>query len=70
MDNETQSKLNELIDLLESHGFSVTATEMKEYGRGDPTSDDYTVTGAEIDVTAFISLDNEIEDDENPFRIK
>lgn len=70
MENETLEILSKMVDAVESiEEIEVTQTDVKEYVRGDPTTDDSTTTGAEIDVKAYLSFDSET-DEENPFRCK
>jgi hypothetical protein len=70
MEEITREKLGEVLDALDSvDGISVTETGMTEYVRGDPTTGDSTPTGAEIEITAYLSLDAE-PDEDNPFRVK
>lgn len=62
--------LYEIIDVLQSRDIRISNIEMTEYIRGDPTVGEHTVTGAEIEITAYISLDEWEDDDENSFRVK
>lgn len=68
MRDETLETQQEIIELLESRDITVTTFEAEEFVRGDPTVEDRTVTGAEIEITAYISFDN--EDEESRFRVK
>lgn len=70
MKNETVEKQQEIIEFLQSRDITVTAFEANEYIRGDPTLEDSTVTGAEIEITAYISLDEMDKDEESRFRVK
>lgn len=70
MRDETLETQQEIIELLESRDITVNTFEATEYVRGDPTVDDCTVTGAEIEITAYISLDSLDEDEESQFRVK
>ena len=71
MEDITKEKQQEIIEAVESvDGISVSSVTISEYVRGDPTTDEATTTGAEIEATAFLSLDGEPGDDDNPFRIK
>lgn len=69
MQEETREKQAELIDVLEDRGVSVTRFELTGYIRGDPTAGDTTPTGAEIELTAYLSFEEE-PDDESPYRVK
>lgn len=68
MKDETRERTNELLDTLEDE-VEVTGFEINEYIRGDPTTDDATVTGAQIEIVCYLSLDDE-DDDQNPYRLK
>ena len=70
MKDETREKANELIEQLDADDeIEVTGFDIKEYIRGDPTTDDASVTGAEIDLTCYITFDEDADDD-NPYRIQ
>lgn len=69
MKKETIETEQELIEVLDNLGIEVTETAVTEYVRGDPTTDDATVTGAEIKLTAYLSYDTDVDDD-SPFRVK
>lgn len=47
----------------------VTGIDITEYVRGDPTSSDATVTGAEIEINGHISYED-VDDDQNDYRVK
>lgn len=69
MEDQTREKTDELIDALEELGVEVTAFNLNEWHRGDPTTTDDTATGAEIDITCFLDYEND-GGDENDFRVK
>lgn len=56
MEKETLETQKEIIDLLQERDITITGFDCTEYIRGDPTVDDNTVTGAEIEIQAYISL--------------
>lgn len=70
MKDETLETQQEIIELLQSRDITVNTFEATEYVRGDPTLEDSTVTGAEIEITAYISLDDLDEDEESRYRVK
>jgi predicted nucleic acid-binding protein len=71
MEDITKEKQQEIIEAVESvDGISVSSISIAEYVRGDPTTEDATTTGAEIETTAYLNLDGEPGDDDNPFRVK
>lgn len=68
MKDATIADLEELIDQIQDIGFQVTSVDLNQYG--PPMSDDdEEVEGVEIDLTVFISYQDN-EDDDNPFRFK
>lgn len=68
MDKRTRETEDEMLAALEDDlGLTVTEINIAEYIRGDPTDPDATVTGAEIDLKVYVSLD-EADDDTNRFR--
>lgn len=72
MRDATREQADALIDAIEDATeveTKVTAFNLNEYHRGDPTTGDSDVTGAEIELTCFISFDEDGEDD-NPYRVK
>lgn len=64
---ETQRRIIEAIEALDDIEVEVTELDIKEYMRGDPTCEGTPVTGAEIAIGAYVSYDDE-PDDENPYR--
>lgn len=69
MREETRETQDDIIDLLEDEiGLNVTEINMTEFVRGDPTDDDAPVTGAEVSVTAYLSLDDVDDSRTNDFR--
>lgn len=70
MKDETLETQREIIEFLQSRDITVTGFEANEYVRGDPTLEDSTVTGAEIEITAYLSLDEPDDDQSNRFRVK
>ena len=70
MKRKTKDKLDEILSMLDGvEDTNVTGIEIVEYLSGDPTSKDVKTTGAEINVTCYVSFEEEAEED-NPFRIK
>ena len=71
MEEKTKAKLWEMLEAVEGiDGVEVTGSEVNEYIRGDPTANDSKATGAEIELTGYITHDAETDDDENPYRVK
>lgn len=70
MKDETIETQREIIEFLEERDMTVTEYNSKEYVRGDPTVGDCTVTGAEIEVKVYLSLDDLDDDEESRFRVK
>lgn len=73
MKRRTKEITDEVIAAIEEHvsgDVDVTGFTIEEYIRGDPTTEDATVTGAEIEVNAYASLDNSDNNDESRFRVK
>ena len=70
MQEKTREKQAELIDALQELGVSVTRFELTEYIRGDPTDENAKPTGAEIELTAYLSFGKIESNDENPFKVK
>lgn len=69
MRDKTRRKLDELIDELDDDpDVSVTAVDIQEYYRGDPTDPETKVTGAEIELNCAFQFESP-EDEENPFRV-
>lgn len=69
MDDRTVRTQNDMLSALEDDlGLAVTQMEITEYVRGSPTDDDATVTGAEISLKVYLSLDDPNEDDTSKFR--
>lgn len=69
MKNETLDTQREIIEFLQSKDMTVTEYNSTEYVRGDPTVGDPTVTGAEIQITVYLPLD-ELDDGQSRFRVK
>lgn len=70
MKQQTRDLLERLIDALEEEDeVEVVGADVNEFISGDPTKNDVEPTGAEFDLTAFASYDNDAED-ENPYRVK
>jgi len=69
MEDKTQEKFEEIVDAIEEvEGVEVTGFNLNEYMRGDPTVSDTVTTGAEIEITSYLSFEEDGED-KNPFRI-
>lgn len=70
MRDKTRRKLDELIDELDSDPeISVTALNIKEYYRGDPTDPETKVTGAEIELNCAFQFESATDEDDNPFKV-
>ncbi|MFB6236923.1 MAG: hypothetical protein ABEH81_00995 [Halopenitus sp.] len=70
MHEETQETLNDIIDILEDNGYTVTHTEFTEYswGKIGEGYDEVDKLSAEVDVTVEKIIKK--EEDENDFRVK
>lgn len=58
MDERTTETQEEMLEALEDElGLRVTQMDITEYIHGDPTDENAVVGGAEVRLTAYISLD-------------
>lgn len=70
MRDKTRDKLDDLLDAVDSDPeISVTAVDIKEYYRGDPTVPETKVTGAEIELNCAFQFESVDDDDESRYRV-
>lgn len=69
MKDRTQQMANDLLERLDDYPqIEVTSFGLEEYRTADP-SKDWEVTGAEIEMTAYLSFEEEQDDAESQFRV-
>lgn len=59
MNDETLRMQADILDAFAELGISITGIELQEFIRGDPTLEDSETTGAEIQLTAYVSYESE-----------
>jgi hypothetical protein len=73
MHDDTKKELNEIIELLEDNGYTVTAGDFREYSFGASAPregyDEIDRLSVEFDVTVSKQIIDDEDDDQNDFRI-